>query len=1168
MWTPDQRAAIESRDVNLLVSAAAGSGKTTVLVERVVSLVAEGHDIEGFLIVTFTRAAAADMRAKLVKGLTQAAEADPRLREQAERAERAHIGTLHSFCTDLLRLQFQAAGIDPGFRVLDEIEGRQLLAKSLEQVLEEGYQQPDAGFEALAARRKPEELAQLLETVYRFILARPDPFQWLEQALQALEGDGQPWFEQLALSAHHETGHAQALLHQAASLCALPGGPFHYEGALREDLRALEDWDGLDYRALRQALGAFKLTRPGRAGKTPVDAQLTELAKSLRAQAKKLLEGALKLLEIEPEQGLKDAAALKAPLGALARLVEALNRAFARRKAERNALDFNDLEHRALQALADDQVAQSVRDQFEFVFVDEYQDTSDVQEAILGRVCRANNLFMVGDVKQSIYRFREAEPRLFLEKYHQYGQGQGGRLIVLGQNFRSRSSVLAFTNRVFERVMHRDTAEIEYDQAARLVPGARYPEPHPPVELTLLARKNLPGQPPDEPFEEEEEALLEELKQAEREGLVIARRIRQLLSETRYDPQTGGEVPIQPRDIAVLMRNAKGVMPQVMQILLNEGIPAYAETATGFFDVLEVQLALALLELVDNSRRDVALLSVLRSPMVGLTSEQLAQVRAFTPRGAYCDAARAYAGQAEDALAECLRAFFSRLALWQRQARMLPLAQLIDQLMQDTGYLGYVGALPGGAQRQANLSILCTRAQAFEDSQAGGLSEFLSYIRGLKRIGSDLGEAHRLGEGDNVVRLMTIHKSKGLEFPVVIGCMLGASLKRPGSAPVLLTHRRLGLGMLLTDSELGTRRRTLPLAAIEACRAQESRAEELRILYVLLTRAKERLILMGSVADAASTALTARIAAERPLPVDSYLTALAPAMVALPGGDALLAPLGSGFAPLPCVPGPQVVVHYLDAARLNAPGQPLTEAPDLLALSSEPEAPSDPAMAQAMAWQYPYAGATLLPLKLTASGLQRQLEGPRQLPEMARRPRFLEDRQGLNAAEQGTAIHAALQGLDLEALRPLEAQALEAALTEQLDALAARGVLTPTMRDAVSGGCLARFFQGELGRRMLHARELHREWAFNLRMRVQEALGGDSQERLLVQGVIDCCFMEGDGWVLIDYKTDRADDAALLLDRYRPQLALYQRALEEITARPVRETYLCLLRSGQTIPVA
>ena len=1187
-WTEEQTAAIEARGENLLLAAAAGSGKTTVMVERILSLIAEGVSVDEMLIVTFTRASAADMRAKLTERLSALADGgDAHCREQLARLESASISTIHAFCTALLRTHFEAAGVDPAFRILDDAENAVCEDAAVDEALEAAYARMDENLARLDFGRGPKKVRELAVELYHGVADRPDPEAWMAQAEQMARGDGGAWLAELTRAARQQLRQAVAYSESGVRLALQPDGTPAYADALNADIEALEALIPLEYDDLREALSSFKQVTPRTPRKQKgvewPDAVLAlrEQVKAVRDSAKKCVESAAKLLRYERAQAVSDMRADADCMAALFDLVRDIARRHGARKAEKSALTFSDLEHMALALLRQDEVASAVRARYRYVFVDEYQDTSDVQEELVSRIARPDNRFMVGDVKQSIYRFRQAEPALFLRCYRRYGAGDGGRLIALTRNFRSRPAILELTNRVFERAMNGGDAEIEYDALSRLNPGAQFEGEDPPVELILLAKRGLDGgtDVADEPEEADE---LAELTHVEREAAVVAGRIRRLMAER---PE------LHYRDVAVLTRAGRTVIPAMLTALLDAGIPAYAEGSAGYFDAMEVQVFLAYLTLVENHRRDEAMIAVLRSPMQRISSPELALIRAEAREGAFCDAVAAYAEHDND-LGHRLAAFLRDLENDRVLSRSMPLPRLFSEIWRRTGFADALLALPGGKQRKANLDRLSARAAQYEANQSGGLTGFLRYAERMRARGDDE-VAHTVGEADDVVRLMTVHKSKGLEFPVVFGVGLGKRFRVERSGDGLLAHRELGLGMAHVDPALSTRRETIAHLAIARRRQAEDRAEELRILYVLLTRAKEQLILIGGVDSAPRKMNLWRIAVDEPSVYGCALDVILPALLAAPGGEEAVSPMGPQVG---CVRlgDAEVRVHWLEEEKIQ-PVEPAEQARRSSVARSLLEAADgvyrpqvrDEALLEAMSWRYPREMDVKKPIKLTASGLLRELEGPDVVPELAPRPLFMTE-EGMTGAEKGSAVHAAMQNLDYGRLReaaPVRLSLLGGAvpedgrtalaslrreLTRQLDEMRARGVLTEKQREAVPEAMLARFFAGETGRRILAAEVLHREWPFNLRMEAEDALaeserGDYAGTMILVQGTIDLCFIEDGQWVLVDYKTDRSTDIEELKAHYRRQLALYATALLRITGIPVKQRLLCLLRRGMVL---
>ena len=1110
-FTDEQRAAIEKRGSNLLLSAAAGSGKTATLVERILRLVTEGTDVDSLLVVTFTRAAAAGMREKLSRALSAlAAQGNARAHEQQLRLERALITTLHAFCADFLRENFESADVDPAFTILDEADAAMIQEKALDEALETVYAKGGEALEKLDYGRGPAGVREMAAQLIRFLESRPDPEAWLEKTLS---GAPEAWVREV-LQANRRTIQ-EAYLYVTQACERMDELPRHYEAALTADAQALTELLEIqDYETLRQALADFKFVTP-KGRNTGFSPEAIDEAKSLREMAKRRMN-ALTMPGLPLAVAFPDAEDTLQAARVLGKIAREAMRLMEIAKAERGALTYADLEQRTLRALEKEPVADAARKRYSYVFVDEYQDTSDIQEAILTRVSRGDNLFMVGDVKQSIYRFRQAEPSLFLEKYRRYGGGEGGVLLPLTRNFRSDRSVLDFTNAVFERLMTGGDSEILYDEAARLRPGDDAAGPGAPVEIHVLVGGGE-----------------DDLTSAEREGLLIAREIQRLREE---DPT------LHYGDIAVLTRQGARAFDAIAPMLTAKGIPCYAEGAGGYFDTLEIRMTLNLIKITDNFHCDEELVGVLRSCVCLLSVEDLAQIRLCRRDGAFADAVLACA-QGEGDLPRRLRDFLKMLDSWRLRAGAMGLDRLIRTMVDESGIYAYVGALPGGAQRQANIDQLILRAGNFDRDVSGSLNRFLTFAEGLKARGS--GEsAHVLGENDDVVRLMTVHHSKGLEFRVVFGALMGTRIRLQKNEDSMLCHRDLGIGMLHFDPKLRTRRNTLPRTAIQDRMNRESLAEELRILYVLLTRAKERLLLVGSVGDSERACRLWYAARQFPLLTGSPLNWI---MAALGDVDRL---------------------PFVRYSEEFAEGLTLPEIPTGHTQVRVEPRDYDPELAEKYRWRYPHAGDEMRPLKLTASGLLRGVEGPGNQEALAPRPLFLQE-GGMTATERGTAYHRAMQLLDLQALGNQAGRELIDAIRLQLDQMTQRKLMSELQREVVRPSRLAEFLSGETGLRMRAAKQVHREMPFNTLAPTDWALT-DAEKRgasgeILVQGAIDCCFLEDGQWVLLDYKTNRAENLEEIRAFYARQLELYAYALKRITGVPVKDRILCLISMGMEL---
>lgn len=1146
-WTEQQRDAIADRGHSLIVCAAAGSGKTAVLVERIVQLVREGCPIENMLVVTFTNAAAGEMRQRIGEALGKAAREDPALGEQVMALSRASISTLHRFCGNLLREHFQALSIDPGFRIGDEQECGVLSHQAMEDAIYSCYEVGSDAFLAADRCYTQEELSELAFALHRFMMTRPDPWAFLARAQETVRLTGEA-FEQspaarlLADFAGRRLERLCANARETLALCEGENGPLHYAAACGMDVQLTADLaaaaaDG--YAALHDALHGVTFAALGRKKKTDLfDEDIADRVKARRDALKKAVADVQTAFALTLEDAAADIRMTAAPLDGLAELAKTYDTLYTAAKRQRGMMDFNDLEHNALAALALPEVRASLRAQYRYVFIDEYQDSSAIQEAIVGSFAREDGLFLVGDVKQSIYRFRQAEPSLFLQKAARFDlpEREKERRIDLQKNFRSRANVLEAANAVFGRIMRAEETEIEYDEREKLFCGLPAREDDPPVELHVLYQ-------PGEDGAEEDENAERELAAVEREAKVVAARIRELVGTPFYDAKTETERPLRYRDMTVLMRAVRGSAPLAAQMLESEGIPVFCDAGEGYFDIPEIRAMTALLQTIENGARDEPLLAALRGPALGLEESELAQIRIYTPdvKTPYHEAVRRYREEMDDALAEKLRAFEAKRARWRLCARNQGVDRLIERIYAETGFLARAGALPGGAARQANLHLLTARARTFASTQGGSLHAFLRYAERL-RAGGDSMSASAIGESEDVVRIMTTHKSKGLEFPVVFVLALGRRMSGQSLRARVLMDAELGVGLPCVDTEMNSERDTLLRRAIRVKAQREQLAEEVRVLYVALTRARERLILVGSVAgDKPPEAWRGADISQMHTGLDMIAPALIEAGASLTIREEAVRLGNSAW---------RVFAHVGGAAG-ELPRR--TEDVVLRLLAELAAAPKDEALTRLMNFK---PGVRTAVRKTTVSAVLRDEKRAAQedepLPDapLMRLPRFMEEQQ-MTGAQIGTAFHRMMRMLDLDALRATRDFAAE--IDRQRAALLEKGVVSENELAAVHPRLLVRLFASPLGVRMLAAGELHREWAFTYRRETEDGAQ-------LLQGVIDCCFIERGAWVLVDYKTDA--DAAGAIERHRPQLELYAQALAGITGRPVRERVLYLVRAG------
>lgn len=1186
-WSIKQQEAIDVRGKNVLVAAAAGSGKTSVLVERIIQRLTDPHDsltIDRLLVVTFTNAAAAEMRERIGSALRAAAreKGNERLAKQLLLLPSASISTMHAFCQSLIRRHIHLLPIDPKFRIGQTAELMLLEQDVLEELLIELYEKAEDGFLALAdaysGDSSDQSLMELILELYRFSCSQPQQHKWLSElgapfAIESL-ADSQ-WtaliVKRIALTvqdALSDAGDAYEEAYKAGSL------PREYAAVILEDKTQI---DALDvcikqgtWQELTERMQSVKFARwPSKKCDDPA---LKERLKEVRDAYKDKIAGIVEKFFFASEAELAEDLCATAPIMAeLGKVTLAFAEAYRKAKQERGILDFNDLERYALAILSveDDRgkmqpspVARALQSTYGEIMVDEYQDTNGVQEAIIQMLAdpARPNLFFVGDVKQSIYRFRLAEPELFLDKYHRYPKEKSCRRIDLSQNFRSRGGVLAGVNDVFASLMDEAVTEIGYGEAERLNEGFIYP-PHgdsfdSAVEFHLLTAERDSG---------------DERSDLEREATWIAEYIKSLLAEGKvvYDKETRAYRPLQCRDITILLRSVKKAAPILLEALRAVKVPGYAEEDSGYFLATEIRVMLALLNVIDNPHQDIPLAAVLRSPIAEMTECELAEVRMKGDGDLYDALLRA--SESMDKAA----AFVQHLDGWRTYARYHSVPELIREIYSDTGYYDYVGAMAGGVLRQANLEALYHRAKKFEEADYIGLFRFLRFIDKMLENGEDFGVAKAGGENDDLVRIMSVHKSKGLEFPVVILANIGKLFNSEDTKKPILLHKSIGVGPYRVVAKERYRYPTIARLAIAEQTAMESRAEELRVLYVAMTRAREKLVMVGSVKDVVSARKKwTKLARKRCLPnsaiVDarSWLDWLAPVLAKHSAGMVLREEEDGAIDYRNFDAVWQIDVH--EVGEVSVVCQEEIDLWDKIKRMEPIEADFDQTeLDRRLLWRYPHQASAQIPAKLSVTEIKRRFAEQEETADTLLKPseptydkpRFLVAQKRLSAAEYGTMMHTVMQMIDLKG--DLSAEGIRT----QINGLVEREIIAPDLATAIDISAVAGFFALPLGQRMLASRDVRRELPFGILLRAKDYYPDADEEEIFVQGVADVLFDNGDGWTLIDYKTDRGADGETLRARYQVQIDLYRRAIAKLTGIDVTESYLYALSTKRVVPI-
>jgi len=1268
-WTEEQRQVIELRNRNILVSAAAGSGKTAVLVERIITMITDRvHpvDIDSLLIVTFTNAAAGEMRERIRTAIETKLEEEPEnvhLQRQLTLIHHAQITTIDSFCQHVIRNYFHTIDLDPNFRIGDDGEMKLLRNDTAERLIEELYQKigaeegaeqrPEAGSQedtkekqgeegteqsaeaglqedteekqaAKSAEQKTEEtekrkryrrfvesfapgrddggLKALILAVYDFSMSYPWPLKWLSDCGRAYAVENvqelaeASWMEPLLKHVRLLLEECAGDIRKALALCRQPDGPYMYEKALLDDLVQVEELEEAgDYLEYADAfLGMKAFARLSAKKDDAVSAEKKELVKGIREQVK----GSLKAIREQyfyqtPEQMVEDLKGSREQAEVLLELAGAFYRRFSEKKREKNLLDFHDLEHMALDILVKEEnghpvpsdAAGQFADRFEEIMIDEYQDSNLVQEYILTSVSRqsrgVNNVFMVGDVKQSIYRFRLARPELFMGKYASYTtEASPEQKIELHKNFRSRSQVLSSVNFIFRHIMTEDLGNICYDDAAALYPGASYPEAPEPEELdTEVLLLDL---------ETEAEAVEEAQETAvELEARMIGKRILKLVGKTQVtDKTTGAYRPAQYRDMVILLRTVSGWADTVAAVLGNMGIPAYTGSQSGYFSATEVQTVLALLKVVDNPEQEIPLAAVLRSPIVGLSDGELAKIRSMSREVSFPEACRSYAEAGEDrVLTEKLKAFYRMLEDFRRRVPYTAMHELLWYILERTGYADYAAAMPGGVQRRANLEMLAEKALAYESTSYRGLFNFNRYMEQLQRYDVDYGEASILGEEENTVRILSIHKSKGLEFPIVFVSGMNKAFNQQDSRGRLALHPEYGIGCDYIDPVLRIKAPTLLKKVIQRQLAEESLGEELRVLYVALTRAKEKLILTGTAKLEKQQKKWQQSGGvpEKPLSfkaltgAGSYLDWVMPVLLLHPAGEAVFGNLGicgqekteAAFRIRLFTIGDLAVEEAVCQLEARWTKEALLNWEEKL-YSRRMREHLKQVFDVEYAWKDSmdiYGKITVSELKSMSQTLDTEEEyavftEPDVVPLL---PEFLQEKQKLKGAAKGTVYHRLLEHLDYEK------EASIPAVRAQLEEMCQAGKLTEEEAEVIKASEIVHFLQTGLGQRMKRAAlagRLRREQPFVLGVDAEEIRKSwTGNDLVLVQGIIDAYFYEEDGIVLVDYKTDYVQPGQeyRLLERYGIQLRYYAQALERLTGCRVKESYIYSFCMGKDL---
>ncbi|HBF6274387.1 TPA: helicase-exonuclease AddAB subunit AddA [Clostridioides difficile] len=1268
-WTKEQLEVIESRECNLLVAAAAGSGKTAVLVERIIQMITSREnpiDIDKLLVVTFTNAAASEMRERIGDAIGKALDENPEnkhLQNQLVLLNKSSITTIHSFCLDVIKSNFHRINLDPNFRIGDQTECAILKQEAIEEVFEDLYEERDEGFlnlvESYAERGGDKEVQDIILGIYSFAMASPEPKKWLIDSAERFNIDENFDFSQSIW--------ARAILDTVK--IEINGLCLNMERALKEvesieELETFAEKLSVEYKKIadisqacnkswdeaykKMASMSFENYVKG-VKRISKDApsyikESKEKAKAIRDKTKKFLESIVSATFNKDNDSIREEIKyLYNIVKPISNVVLRFEEEYSNKKREKGIIDFNDIEHFALNILTDvdekgniipSDIAVGYRNKFYEIFIDEYQDSNLVQEVLLKAVANTEtpNRFMVGDVKQSIYRFRQAKPELFLQKYNNYNDKKGSshRKIMLYKNFRSREEVVDAVNYIFENIMNENIGEIEYTEKERLNLGANFNVDTDEksiiggaTEIHLIQKDNKLDDDiindKDDRINNKENEIEEEekLDNIQLEARMVGNIIKDLMKVNEdgkiqkvYDKGIDGYRPVEFRDIVILLRATSAWAPVFADELMNMDIPTYADVGVGYFDTIEIKTILSLLQIIDNPMQDIPLISVLKSPIFGFTPEDLIDIRVQSKDKIFYEVLKSTAeydgftdSQNENESEfipseECInksKDFLIKLKEFKEKSMYMSTDEFIWYLYTRTGYYAYVGALPGGSQRQANLKVLFERAKQFEETSLKGIFNFVNFIEKLKKSSSDMGSAKTLGENANVVRIMSIHKSKGLEFPVVICSAMGKNFNTQDFKKSILYHHNLGYGPQFVDYE---RRISFPSIAKEALKSKiniENLSEEMRVLYVAFTRAKEKLIITGSTRNIQDSIKRWSNGVESLDTISQY--------------EILK---GKNFLDwiMPCVLKHRDLSNLLEEVGLDAVfsvehnskwyGKLWNKNDILVEKKSDEEKESIEEILEKidvdspdsnyyseieekLNYIYPYEFSTRKPATISVTEIKKiQNNYEEELINtifeqkvILKKPLFIqneEEREKISGTERGTIVHLVMEVLDLKNVSSVND------IKSQIRGFVSKGIITEKQASIVNPYKIYKFFASNIGKRMLNAEIINREKSIYAQVNMKDIyiyeklINNDDKklydnESVMLRGIVDAYFEEDNQIVLVDYKTDFVNEENInqIIEKYKKQLDLYADIIETLTGKSVKEKCIYLFGVDEAV---
>lgn len=1198
-WTKEQQDAIYKKNSNILVAAAAGSGKTAVLVERIIQkILKDGVDIDKLLVVTFTNAAASEMRERVLEAIYKKLDEEPEnenLQRQIVLLGKSNICTIHSFCLDVIKNNFFEINLSANFRIASEEEIELLKQEVLENVFEKLYEDEDEKFAKLVntytGYRGDEPLKEIVLKIYRFMQSAPFPKEWLLEKVRMFEENEESDFGKSSWGKILIKNLQEEIIDGVNSLKLVRNKLEKYYELEKYKLTIesdIETFKELYEKTEKSWDDAFEYASEMKLKSWPIDKKIVmdakDEAKSARDTVKnKLMKIIKEILIYNSESAYRDIFAMHEILEILKDVIFSFDEEFMKKKRERNIIDFNDIEHYALKILVKKDengnyvgtdVAKKYREKFEEIAIDEYQDSNQVQEYILSTVSRGNNIFMVGDVKQSIYKFRQACPELFLDKYDRYdlNGNEDGLKIQLFKNFRSRDNVLQITNEVFKTIMSKSLGDIDYTEEEYLNLGASF-EPHDNaldiaeldiIDLrdddSIMAWKNDDGENSDEELDE----FINQLEKEQIEAKFVVKKIKEIIdSKVQVKDKKLGYRDVTYKDIVILLRSTSKLAPVYEKELVNNDIPVFSDSSNEYLDTIEIQTIISLLKILDNPIDDISLVSVLRSEIGTFDDNEIVEIRLRKRDGNFYESLLTAKENLEGELKEKVNNFLDKLDAWRKESEYLSLAELIWKIYTDTGFYNYVGLMPNGVLRQANLKMLFERAKEYEKTSFKGLFNFIMFVERLKSGNSDMSSAKVIGENENVVRIMSIHKSKGLEFPIVFLCSTSKKINMQDLNSNLLLHQKLGIGPQYINYEKMVEYSTSAKDAIKIITKEESISEEMRILYVALTRAKEKLIITGTTKDHFKelekkkeilNVYNSNGGRLNPIILKKYISYLDWIELVYLSSDEM-----------------KKLIKVNEYSKKDIVLKEEEKEIEIREFDFEKDINFEK-YEKEFSWNYENSVATKLPIKSTVSKIKEMQNEGIDLFEISNKeigiaeivPKFMEDEEKISASKKGTLMHLFLQKLDLK--KQYSKEELENLKQE----LIAKRIISEDEACCINLLKIQNFLNSKLGEKLRKAKVIEKEKAFCLKINAKEIFEEAKEETILVQGIIDLYAIFDDGKVsLIDYKTDFVENGneCALVKKYKNQLGIYKRALEDALEKKVESVYIYSLYLNKEIKI-